>query len=148
MKNLNNPNHRKLIYDRIAKLTPLSKGRWGKMNVNQMLRHLSDALRMQLGEIEVKDKGNLITHTLLRWMTLAGMPPPKNAETFPEINEVAKGVNPDNFKEESETLISMIRRLLEIDKHFYHPLFGIMSVSQLGRLNYTHMNHHLKQFGV
>jgi hypothetical protein len=148
MKNLNNPDHRKLIYDRIAKLTPESKGRWGKMNVNQMLRHLSDALRMQWGEIEVKDTGNSITHTLFKWVTLAGMPPPKNAETFPEINEVAKGVNPDKFAEESETLISMIRRSLEMDKPFYHPLFGTMSVSQLGKLNYNHMNHHLKQFGV
>lgn len=147
-ENINNPDHRKLIFDRIAKLTPDSNGQWGKMNVNQMLRHLSDALRMQWGEIEVKDKGNFITHTLLKRLTLVGMPPPKNAETFPEINEVARGVNPDNFTKESETLISMIRRSLKIDKPFYHPLFGNMSVPQLGKLNYNHMNHHLKQFGV
>ncbi len=148
MGNILNPEDRKLIYCRIAKLTPESQAMWGKMNVNQMLRHLSDAIRMQLGELDVKDAGNFFTHTLLKWATIAGAPPPKNATTFPEINEVLNSVNPQDFTKEKETLNELFQKCIELNKHFYHPLFGTVSPNQLGKINYTHMNHHLKQFSV
>jgi hypothetical protein len=148
MRNINNPEDTKSIQDRISKLTSGSKGQWGKMIVNQMLRHLSDALRMQSGEIEVKDTGNFFTHTVFKWVSLCGAPVPKNVPTFPPIDQVARGVNPEDLQKEVDKLNTLIQRSLEPVESYYHPLFGKLSNSQRGRINYIHMNHHLKQFGV
>lgn len=148
MRNINNPEDREFISDRISKLTPETKALWGKMNSKQMLSHLSDAMRMQLGEIKVEDKGNFFTHTVFKWVSLCGAPVPKNVPTFPPIDQVARGVNPEDLQKEVDKLNTLIQRSLEPVESYYHPLFGKLSNSQRGRINYIHMNHHLKQFGV
>jgi hypothetical protein len=130
------------------KLTPETKGLWGKMNVKQMLLHLSDTLRMELGEIEIEDKGNFFTHTVFKWVSLSGAPVPKNAPTFHPIDQVARGVDPEDLHKEVDKLNVLLQRSLDPIRSYAHPIFGKLSHSQGGRINYIHMNHHLKQFGV
>ena len=148
-KNLLNPDDKKFILSRIDKLAPNARPLWGKMNVNQVLRHMNDGVRTALGEVRVTTKSNFFTRTLMRWAILGGVPPPKGkAKTFPEMDMVERGINPADFTAEVRDLKSSIDRLA-IDKTIpINAKLGKFSREDWGRLHYVHMDHHLKQFGV
>jgi len=46
--------HADHLIERIARLTPESKGQWGKMFVDQMLAHCQQPLRVAVGELKPK----------------------------------------------------------------------------------------------
>lgn len=149
-KNLINPADKNYMLSRIDKLIPDTPALWGKMNVNQMLRHVSDGIRIAYGEVKVTAKSNFVTQTFMRWAILAGTPPPKGkAKTFPEIDMVENNVNPSDFKTEVENAKKWIERISS-DKNTIpeNVKLGKFSYENWGRLNYVHMDHHLKQFGV
>lgn len=149
MKNILNSPDRKIIQERISKLTPQSKNLWGKMNVNQMLRHTGEALRMCMGEIEVKAAGNFLSHTLAKWIILSGFPAPKGkVKTINVLDMVTKGINPSDFKMEKKNISEITERFLSSNQVYEHAVFGKLTKKQLGRLTYIHYNHHLNQFGV
>src|SRR5207249_11394635 len=148
-KNLLNPEDKKYMFSRIDKLTPGTPPLWGKMNVNQALRHMNDGVKISFGEVKVTAKNNFFTRTFMRWAILAGAPPPKEkAETFPEINMVERGINPADFSAEVRDLKNSIDRLAEGKTIPVNAMLGKFSRENWGRLNYVHMDHHLRQFGV
>jgi hypothetical protein len=151
-KTLSDITAKEFISGRLNKLSSESRKEWGKMNVNQMLRHLNDSLKSAMGKIPVKQTGNFIHHTVMKSLVLWGMPAPKGkVQTFEEIDIAAKGINPENLDEEREGLMITIDEFLsfgEKQEYYPHPAFGKMSVSQWRRLVYLHIDHHLKQFGV
>ena len=51
-----NPGAREALVARVAQLNAESRPRWGSMNCRRMLAHLSDALRMPLGEIAIEPR--------------------------------------------------------------------------------------------
>jgi uncharacterized protein DUF1569 len=148
-KNLLNPGDKNYMLSRIDKLSPASQNLWGRMNVNQMLRHLSDAVKIAFGEVKLGTNGSLFTRTFMRWMILGGVPAPKGkAKTFPEIDEVELGVNPPDFNAERNNLKRQIDRLASDSTLSINPILGRFSREDWARLEYVHMDHHLKQFGV
>jgi hypothetical protein len=78
------------------------------------------------------------------------MPTPKGkAETFGEINTVAQGINPNDFHAEREQLKETLNKFTNAKKYAPEsPLLGPMTKEQWGRLHYSHLDHHLKQFGA
>ena len=154
MKNLLDETGRRDLLARIARLTPESTARWGRLNVGQMLCHLVDPMRIALGDLTASDASNPATRTLLRWMVLAGVPAPKGGiATFAEIDHAkGGGTPPTGFGADAEALRSMIARFVDhaaTGKPFVRsPAFGRLSGRAYGRLMYVHMDHHLRQFGV
>jgi len=153
MKNLLDERWRDSLLARFDQLEPSSERRWGRMNVEQMICHVSDPIRIALGEMEVADVSNVMTRTVLRWLVLAGMPAPKGkVKTFEEIDQVAgSGTPPTSLDEDRATLKTLIDRLVaDAPKGQLapSPAFGKLSGRQYGRLFYCHMHHHLNQFGV
>src|ERR1044071_7393707 len=71
---------------RLDALVPDAAARWGRMDCPQMLAHLSDGVRMALGELEITTKGPRalrlapIRHAVIHWL-----PFPKGAPTAPEL---------------------------------------------------------------
>ncbi len=151
-KNLVQPETRAEIIARLEKLTPSAKNEWGKMNVNQMLRHTTFGLLNAMDEMPVAPgKSGGFKKALMRFVIMkTNMPTPKGkAETFKEFNTVEQGINPDDFRAEREALKSALKRFPDSSKYGAEsPLIGTMSREDWGRLNYGHLDHHLKQFGV
>ena len=150
-KNLLQPDARATILERIDKLTPKTQSLWGKMNVNQMLRHTTYGLENAMGEMDATAKSGPIMRAIMRFVVLkTDIPAPKGkAETFPEFNTVENGVNPEDFNAEREHLKATLNRFPDSSKYGTEsPLLGKMSKQDWARLNYGHLDHHLRQFGV
>ena len=139
---------RAAIFARMELLSAESTPAWGRMNVSQMLAHLTDALRMTFGELAVKDKYiPLIRSFPFKQLVLYVFPFPKSSPTAPEL--LARV--PDSFEAEREQCKAYIARFAGAQgtlRFAPHPLFGPLSDRHMGTLVYKHIDHHLRQFGV
>lgn len=136
---------------RINAINESSQKLWGKMTANEMLCHCADQIRMVLGEIKTADQSNFVSRTLLKYLVLLGMPAPKGkVETAQEIKQGELGTKCTSFEEDRKNLINLINKFIadESEKYPLHPFFGELSRKQYGKLIYSHLDHHLKQFGV
>jgi len=149
MDSLFNNDAKQVILNRINKLTPDTKGQWGKMDVAQMLAHCG-----QIMEVAIADKklprtfsgrfvGPFVKQFLFNDSTF-----PKNSPTDPNF----KIVDQKDFKTEKERLLNLVNRFQEkgeqgLTKH-KHPFFGSLTNNQWGMASYKHLSYHLNQFGV
>lgn len=150
-KNLLQPEVKKELTERIHSLRPNIQSQWGKMNVNQMLLHTHYGLNIAYGDQKITPKPtSWFQKKMLRYFILhTDFPTPKEkAETFPEINMVARGINPGNFTELQSQLLDAVNNFPVKDTLTIHPFLGKFSEENWARLNYTHLHHHLLQFGV
>ena len=147
-----NDEARRSIQRRLDTLTSSSKGLWGRMTVNQMLCHLSDAYRVPTGERACRPSGKLVHHTLLRWVALhTPMTWPKGAKTAPDLDQAIGGTKPTDFDQDLAELRRLVDKFAstagDVDG-VVHPIFGTLTTSEWGRWGYRHADHHLRQFGV
>jgi len=137
------------LIDRIEQLTPSSTPQWGKMNVAQMLAHCQVPLQVALGELQLKRGlvgflfGSIAKKKLLGDEGFKpNMPTFSQAKTFGQQRD---------FKAEKQKLIEMVQRLTsgpEVITREPHPFFGSLTVAEWDALQYKHLDHHLRQFGV
>lgn len=151
-KNLLQPEVRTAILARIDKITPNHTRQWGTMDVLQGLRHMNEGIKIGLGETKTAPRpGSKLQKSLMRFFILkTDFPTPKaKAETFKEINMVANKIYPTDLKAEKDSLKQTIERFVAATKlEPKSELIGPMTKEEWARLNYTHMDHHLKQFGA
>jgi len=151
MGNILNKKDHASIKERIADLKRDDLPIWGKMNVGEMLCHVADSVKMATGEIKPADRSGFFTRTFLRKFVLWGMKPPKGkAETAPEINPHTLGSKPVNFDADRDYLLRKIEDFIssaEANPPIAHTYFGRLSKNQWGKVIYTHLDHHLSQFG-
>jgi hypothetical protein len=147
MKSLWQEESQKELRSRLDKLAPESKGAWGKMNSFQMLAHLSDAMRMALGELDIKPKKSPLRFTVVKKLIIYALPFPKGAPTAPELIARAEG----DWETEVSSLKELIERFTERharEEWAEHPVFGKLTKKDWGALAYKHIDHHFRQFGV
>jgi len=149
-KNLLQPETKEEILSRISRLKKDMPGQWGKMNVNQMMYHAAAGLSIGYGDVKTLRQGSWLKKQLMRFFILnTDLPTPKEkAETFPEINTVSLGINPTDFDAERKKLTELVKNFPAKELHPESSLLGKMSKNNWARLHYTHLDHHLKQFGV
>lgn len=137
------------VMARIELLNESSKGQWGKMEVGQMLFHCQFPLRLALGKYRMK-KPNFLMKFLFRSFKKSMYDDKLWKPNLP----TAKGfkVMEDKiFGTEKNTLIGFIKEFhQEKDKKQWdpHPAFGHFTPEQWGQMQYKHLDHHLRQFGV
>jgi Protein of unknown function (DUF1569) len=152
MKTLANANDKIEIQNRLRKVSPRSRRRWGEMTPHQMICHLSDAFRSCLGEREVRPASRWIPRTPFRWAALwLPMPWPHGVQGPPEWDPKAQGTQPKEFESDRKELKKLIDRYTKPPRGFEwpaHPFFGRMSHKDWMRLGYLHLDHHLRQFGA
>lgn len=135
-----------MIY-RINTLTPEREGIWGKMTVDQMLKHINEALIFAFGEKKVKV--NFVMRLLGRMLKNKVL----NSD-FGRNSPTAKEfifANKYDFENSKNELILNFRRFTERDqsiKPTVHPFWGELTHEEWNKLMWKHMDHHLKQFGV
>ncbi len=146
MKSLFNHDRAQLSH-RLDGLTSDRKPQWGKMDCGQMLAHVSDAVRMALGELFIKPRRSPLRLAPFRHAIIYWLPFPKGAPTAPELIQ--------RRAEDCRREIAELRELLErfatragAEQWSAHPLFGQLSERDWGVLSYKHIDHHLRQFGV
>ncbi len=137
------------LVERLRALSQASEKRFGALSAGEMVCHLTDQLRVALGEIPATDRGNLLSRTLLRFLVLhVGVPVPKGkVQTAPEMLLTEAG----EFECDRGTLIEVLGRFAERsegDAWPTHPFFGRLSGREWSRLSWIHADHHLRQFGV
>jgi Protein of unknown function (DUF1569) len=150
MKNLFDPKVKEDILSRIDKLEPDSKALWGKMNVNQGLRHMSMAFDISTGKLDPTiSKAPPMPKWLLKFFLLNARPPKERAETFKEMNTVSNGINPENFEMERQNLKKAVEDFFNATTLIpENKMAGKFTRNDWGKLNYNHTDHHLRQFGA
>ena len=150
MKNLLQSAAQQELLSRIDKLTPQTKAVWGKMNVNQGLRHMTVAFEIPIGKLNPTiGRVPPMPKWLMKIFLLNMKPPKERAETFEEMNMVKRNINPSDFELEKANLKMMMNRFAETASFIpENKLGGKFSKDDWGKLCYNHTDHHLRQFGV
>ena len=150
MKNLFDESAKKEILSRIDKLTPQTTAQWGKMNVNQGLRHMTMAFDISSGVLDpTPSNPPSMPKWLFKFFLLNMKPPKEKAETFKEMNMVENHINPEVFETERKNLREAVEKFSKTNSFIpENKLAGKFSKDDWGKLNYNHTDHHLRQFGA
>ena len=135
------------VVERVSRLTPDGRPRWGRMTCAQMVVHITDAFAMYCGDIEARAKHTPIRYFPLKHAVVYLLPMPKNAPTAREL----KSRVPGEWDAEMDRLRAALARFADQRARTdwpLHPIFGRMSLRAYGVLAYKHTDHHLRQFGV
>ena len=149
LRTVHSPKQLDVLLDRLARLRADSPRRWGRMTPHQAVCHLSDAMRVTLGDLPAQrhrvGTGRRLVAALaftlpLRW--------PHGFRTARELDQERDGTPPLDFERDRAELAALVRRVAGGDTLADHPFWGAMGRGMTGRYTWRHMDHHLRQFGV
>jgi hypothetical protein len=135
------------IKARLNALHEKSERQWGKMTVGQMAWHCQYPLKLAIENKENSSNGNWFIKTFFKKSLYNDKPWRKNLPTAPQL----KAKEPKEFSTEIEELKSLVdkfQNLKDRDMWYPHPAFGKFTKAQWGQMQYKHLDHHLRQFGV
>ncbi|MFN0181877.1 MAG: DUF1569 domain-containing protein [Gemmatimonadales bacterium] len=138
------------MIDRLARLTPETRRRWGTMTSAEALCHLGDAFETALGAISPKPMRVFgLRGPLVKWISLdLPLPWPHGIKGPPEIDPRRAGTKPDRFDADRGRVLLLLRRFVaDVDDNRPHPMFGAMTRDDWLRWGWLHLDHHLRQFG-
>ena len=138
------------IINRVEKLTPYTKGLWGKMTVAQMLAHCN--VTYELVYENKHPKPNFIVRFILKLLVKKSVvnevPFKHNGQTAPIF--IVK--DDKNFEVEKSRLINYLIKTEQLGEQFFSNKeshsFGVLTSKEWNNMFYKHLNHHLSQFGV
>ncbi|NHN27919.1 DUF1569 domain-containing protein [Flavobacterium jejuense] len=148
MKNIFDPKDNQEIIKRIHNLTPESKPLWGKMSVDQMLSHCISPIAVALG-IETL-KISFPMRMLGRMMKKSWLDAPEFKKNSPTAKEFIRKETYD-FELTKNQLIERIQKLgegFQVVQLEVHPFWGKLNEADWNNLQWKHLDHHLRQFGV
>lgn len=131
----------------MATLTSADTPAWGRLTAPRMLAHITDGLRMSVGDLTCAPKNIPLARSFpLKQLIINWLPFPKNTPTAPEL--LAR--EPGPWAEETAAFAALIERFAAgktPSRWPAHPVFGQLTEKQWGVLGYRHLDHHLRQFG-
>jgi hypothetical protein len=149
MKSLFDPAKANELKQRMAQLTPETQRQWGKMGPAQMLAHCSAAMEVSVGDKVMRQifLGKLFGKRAKASM-LSGKPMGRNLPT----DKAYVVIDDRDLNLERQRLVVFIERFQiggpEQRTKLQHSFFGVMTPEEWSAMNYIHLDHHLKQFGV
>jgi len=148
MRSLFDRRERAALQRRIARLTPDAPRRWGRMTAHQMVCHLTDAVEGAFdADAEAPGTGAL-SRQPLKWLVLHVLRWPRGTMQSPERLTRRR---PTEWHSDVAALRDAVERLAARDPMAPWPasgVFGRLSREEWGALLRTHIDHHLRQFGV
>ncbi len=135
------------IQRRVGELKSTQISLWGKMNVGQMVWHCQVPLKVAIKNKPTKKKGSLFFRLFYKKSLYNDTPWRKNLPT----SRFARATEDKDFTVERYKLLDLIAQFHELrtrESWNPHPIFGELTPEQWGQLNYKHLDHHLRQFGV
>ncbi len=149
MKNLLNQTDCNELITRINKLASGTQPQWGKMNVAQMLTHTHRTLQSASGELKLKRSFiGVLFGGIAKKKLLSDEPWKHSMPTDKHFVVADRG----NFDEAKKAVLAAVQSFVNAGPNGVakdpHPFFGNLTAEEWGRLMWTHLNHHLNQFGV
>ena len=147
MKSLWQNETRNEIVGRVRNLSAEKRPQWGKLTAPQMLAHISDQVRMALGDVAARRGSGWMSVPPFNYLMIYVVPWPHGAKGPFEAFTTKSAT----WDADLQKLLSLIQRFDEKrDQQSWpeHPLFGKLSGKDWAALSYKHLNHHLGQFGV
>ena len=138
------------VLNRIEKLEERTSPEWGKMDAAQMCTHCQKPLQIALKkEINFKKPGAL-KRALFSLFKSSLYNDKEWKKNLPTAKEFAI-TDSRNFKEEQLALVDLVKEFHDKKTQQVwdpHPYFGKFSPVQWGKIQYKHLDHHLRQFNV
>lgn len=147
MKSLFDQGNQTELVQRVRQIDPGRPGRWGRLNAGRMLAHISDQLRMALGDIPSRARHVVWRYPVMKQLVIYWLPWPKGKARSPREGFTTR---PTTWQEDLDVFESLVSRFAEQEHRASwpdHPLFGRMTCRAWGVLSYRHIDHHLRQFG-
>ena len=147
MKSLFEPQALSEIEQRLENLGKDSQRQWGKMTPAQMLSHCQAPLNIMLKRKDYGLKPMWLVSLLFKKSLYNDKPWKKNLPTARAL----KQTEDKNFDAEKEKLVELLNAVKEQrDREDWgaHPAFGKFTKEQWGKMQYKHLDHHLRQFGA
>lgn len=137
---------RESLLARLERLRPDSKPAWGTLDAPRLLCHLSDALRVALGELSAVPRHSWLTRTLGKLVVVhtGFQPPPGKVKTAPEMLTS----KPASWEADLAVCQQLAARVGSGAARGEHPTFGPLTPEEWGKLSWKHISYHLRQFGV
>ncbi len=148
MKTVFDQDTRDELIRRINTVTPNSTARWGKMNVNQMLRHCTLWEEWVAGRKIYKRAflGRIFGKMALNTFLKDDRPLGRNSPTISAFT-IARIGDGEDIASGQAKWIALIQGYAHFSNPgFIHSFFGKMTKEQIGQLAYKHADHHLRQF--
>ncbi len=138
-----------MLRSRLARLNADAQPRWGRMTAAEMVAHLSQSVRLALGELPITTPPGALRFTPLRQIVIHWLPFPKGTAAPRELHGAPLHGWVDSLAELDALTERLVARAAEPSHQWpVHPYFGRLSRKEWGVLGYRHMDHHLRQFGV
>lgn len=135
------------IKQRVLQLSKDNPRQWGQMSHGQMMHHCQAPLNIILEKVDYGFKPNWIVNLLFKKSMYSDKPWRKNLPTAPKLKEK----EPKDFASEKAKLLQLLDEFdTQRDRNDWkpHPSFGALTKEQWGKMQYKHLDHHLKQFQV
>jgi len=149
MKSLFHQHDNQDIINRINKLSENTKPLWGKMTVSQMVAHAQNPLYVAFGEKKLKHGFiGVLFGKMAKKQLMGDAPFKRNLPT--DKSFLVKDER--NFEIEKNRLIQLVQRFITQGEAALtkepHPFFGKLTTNEWDLLQWKHLDHHLRQFGV
>jgi len=150
MKNIFKKETTEELVTRIERLSPESRGLWGKMNVAQMLAHCNVTYEMVYDNKHAKPNAfkRFFLKAFAKNIVVGEKPYKRNLPTAPVF---LVGSDKD-FDTEKPRLIDYLHRTQELGEVYFDGReslsFGRLNTREWNNMFYKHLDHHLSQFGV
>ena len=137
----------------LQRLQPGQKGKWGKMDAQQMVEHFRQALKVANGKINAPLHSNDAEKLeKIRQFLMTEIPFKENTKS-PVLDEKPVPHKFASLKEAIEKLEIELQDMFSIyekneGKIILNPIFGELNYEQQIQLIHKHATHHLVQFGL
>ncbi len=141
-----NPDNFLNIHNRVLDVKRNAKRQWGKMNLVQMLNHLTIATGSAINIYKLKDESSFLSRNFVKFLIL------RILKRLPKSAPSPDGFKTDKkillqFDTEKEKVLNILEKAYSSSYNVYpHPSFGNMTRAEWGKLVYRHFDHHLRQF--
>lgn len=135
------------IKQRLDQLTADTEALWGTMAVGQMVWHCQAPLNILLQKNNYGLKNNWLARLLFKKSLYSDKLWKRNLPTVRSF----KAKEPKDFNKEKVQLSRLIYEAYsqrEKEEWEPHPAFGYFTKQQWGQMQYKHLDHHFRQFGV
>ncbi len=135
-------------------LTADAKGKWGKMNAQQMVEHVAAFFYVSGDKI----KFDLVTPVehLPKYKEFLLSDKEFRENTKAPLNVIGEEPLPLRYNNMNEAIAALQRSIngfveyfkADANKKTLHPVFGELNFDEWVLLHYKHVQHHFKQFGL
>lgn len=135
------------ILGRINNLKHNSQRQWGRMSLGQMAWHCQFPLKIAIKNKKTGKKGNLFVRMFFKKTAYNDKIWRKGLPTVPALKTTEKKEATVEI-EKLKSLVTEFKNLKTRTDWQPHPFFGTLTIEQWGKMEYKHLDHHLRQFNV